>query len=74
MKRKPLHIDWDELESAFENRNEDLSYYLDLITGKVFMIRPSSNNGELLKYHRYDNGSVPAAAAVKMAVFVRSTR
>jgi hypothetical protein len=29
MKRKPLHIDWDELETAFENRSEDLVYYLD---------------------------------------------
>src|SRR5215831_1726162 len=37
MKRKPLHIDWDELETAFENRNEDLSYYLDLVTGRVFL-------------------------------------
>jgi hypothetical protein len=37
MKRKPLHIDWDELETAFENRNEDLSYYFDLVTGKVFL-------------------------------------
>jgi len=26
MKHKPLQIDWDELEAAFENRNEDLTY------------------------------------------------
>jgi hypothetical protein len=37
MKHKPLHIDWDELEAAFENRNEDLSYYLDLVTGQVVL-------------------------------------
>jgi len=37
MKRKPLHIDWDELETAFENRSEDLVYYLDLITGQVVL-------------------------------------
>lgn len=37
MKRKPLHIDWDELEAAFENRSEDLVYYLDLITGQVVL-------------------------------------
>ena len=37
MKHKPLQIDWDELETAFENRNEDLSYYLDLVTGQVIL-------------------------------------
>lgn len=37
MKRKPLHIDWDELETAFENRSEDLVYYLDLVTGQVVL-------------------------------------
>src|SRR5262249_25241680 len=35
MKRKPIQIDWDELEAAFENRSEDLSYYLDTVTGQV---------------------------------------
>lgn len=35
MKRKPIHIDWDELEAAFENRNADLTYYLDTVTGQV---------------------------------------
>jgi hypothetical protein len=37
MKRKPLHIDWDELEAAFENRSEDLVHYLDLVTGEVVL-------------------------------------
>ena len=37
MKHKPLQIDWDELEAAFENRNEDLSYYVDLVTGQVIL-------------------------------------
>ncbi len=37
MKHKPLQIDWDELENAFENRNEDFSYYLDLVTGQVVL-------------------------------------
>lgn len=37
MKRKPIHIDWDELESAFENRTEDLVHYLDLVTGEVIL-------------------------------------
>ena len=35
MKRKPIHLDWDELEAAFENRNADLTYYLDVVTGQV---------------------------------------
>jgi hypothetical protein len=37
MKHKPLQIDWDELEAAFENRNDDLTYYLDLVTGQVIL-------------------------------------
>ena len=37
MKHKPLQIDWDELETAFENRNEDLTYYVDLVTGQVIL-------------------------------------
>ncbi len=37
MKRKPIKVDWDELESAFENKREDLVYYLDLVTGQVVL-------------------------------------
>jgi len=37
MKRKPLRIDWDALEAAFEGRGEDLPYYLDLVTGHVVL-------------------------------------
>jgi uncharacterized protein UPF0158 len=37
MKRKPIKVDWDELESAFDNRREDLVYYLDLVTGQVVL-------------------------------------
>ena len=35
MKRKPVKIDWDELESAFNNKNEELVYFLDRVTGQV---------------------------------------
>ena len=35
--RKPIKIDWDELESAFDSRREDLVYYLDLVTGEVVL-------------------------------------
>ncbi len=37
MKGKPIKIDWDELESAFNNRNEELVYFLDLVTGQVIL-------------------------------------
>jgi hypothetical protein len=37
MKRKPIKIDWDELESAFDSKQEDLIYYLDLVTGQVIL-------------------------------------
>jgi hypothetical protein len=35
MKRKPIKLDWDGLEDAFNNSDEDLVYYLDLVTGQV---------------------------------------
>ena len=37
MKRKPIRVDWDEIESAFNNKNEELRYYLDLVTGHVVL-------------------------------------
>ncbi len=37
MKRKPIKIDWEELESAFDNKREDLVYYVDLVTGQVIL-------------------------------------
>lgn len=37
MKRKPIKIDWDGLEDAFNNQNEELVYYLDLVTGHVVL-------------------------------------
>jgi hypothetical protein len=37
MKRKSIKIDWDELESAFNNRNRELVYYLDRVTGQVVL-------------------------------------
>ncbi len=37
MKRKPVKIDWEELESAFQGKREDLVYYLDLVTGQVVL-------------------------------------
>lgn len=37
MKRKPIRINWDDLESAFDNPNQDMLYYLDLVDGHVFL-------------------------------------
>jgi hypothetical protein len=37
MKHKAIKIDWDELESAFDNKNEELVYYLDRVTGQVVL-------------------------------------
>ena len=37
MKRKPIRVDWDELEVAFSNHDEELIYYLDTVTGHVVL-------------------------------------
>jgi hypothetical protein len=37
MKRKPIRVDWEELESAFDSGNEELVYYLDSVTGHVLL-------------------------------------
>ena len=37
MKHKPIRLDWDELEVAFTNHDEEIVYYLDLVTGRVII-------------------------------------
>jgi hypothetical protein len=37
MKRKPIRINWDDLEAAFDNPNQEIVYYLDVIEGRVFL-------------------------------------
>jgi hypothetical protein len=37
MKGKPLKLDWDRLEEAFSAQNEELVYYLDLVTGHLVL-------------------------------------
>ncbi len=37
MNAKHLKLDWDELEEAFTNQNEELVYFLDLVTGHVLL-------------------------------------
>ncbi len=45
MKRKPIKIDWDEIEAAFDNKREDLVYYLDLVTGQVILEGEGEESG-----------------------------
>jgi hypothetical protein len=35
MKRKPIKIDWDEIEEAFSTPEEEAEFYLDAVTGRV---------------------------------------
>ena len=37
MKHKKIRINWDDLEAAFDNSNEELVYYLDLVEGHVVL-------------------------------------
>jgi hypothetical protein len=37
MKHKKIRINWDDLEAAFDNPNEELVYYLDLVEGHVVL-------------------------------------
>ena len=34
---KPIKLDWDQLEEAFNNKNDELVYYLDMVTGHVHL-------------------------------------
>jgi hypothetical protein len=68
MKHKPLQIDWDELEAAFENRNEDLTYYLDLVTGQVIL------DGEGEDAHFDEDAEMDDAVPVDAATRGETTR
>jgi hypothetical protein len=37
MKHKPIRIDWDDLESAFDDPNDELVYFLDVVDGHVLL-------------------------------------
>jgi hypothetical protein len=60
MKNKPIRIDWDELEAAFDNKNADLVYYLDRVTGHVLL----EGEGEEADFdddeEHYDRPTAPA--------------
>ena len=61
MKRKPIKIDWDELEEAFSTPEEEAEFYLDSVTGRVVL----EGEGDLEPEDEddaYDQRPVPAAA------------
>jgi hypothetical protein len=37
MKGRRIRVDWDDLEGAFSNRDDELVYYLDTVTGHVHL-------------------------------------
>ena len=46
MKRKPIRIDWDELLAAFDNKDAELVYYVDRVTGHVLLEGQDSDDEE----------------------------
>ena len=46
MKRKPLRIDWEEIEAAFDNKDAELVYYVDRVTGRVVLEGQDSDDEE----------------------------
>ena len=53
MKHKPIKIDWDELEDAFNEQRDDLVSYLDLVTGHV-VLEGEGEDDEDLDDENYD--------------------
>jgi hypothetical protein len=62
MKRKPIRVDWDDLESAFDNPNEELVYYLDLVSGHVHLEGEGEESDFDDEAGRYDVGAHGSAA------------
>ena len=60
MKRKPIRVNWEELESAFDNQNSDLQYRLDLINGHVELEGEGNDADYEDEDDPYDLGSVNA--------------
>ena len=58
MKRKPIKIDWDELERAFNNQNQDLVYYLDAVTGHVVLEGEGEDEGFETEDEMHERGAV----------------
>jgi hypothetical protein len=54
VKTKPIKVNWEEFESAFDSGTEELVYYLDRITGHLVM----EGEGEENEYE--ENGTAAA--------------
>jgi hypothetical protein len=68
MKRKPIRIDWDDLESAFDNKNADLVYFLDRITGHVLLEGEGEEDDFDDEDEHYDRPTAPAPDATRAYV------
>ncbi len=53
MKQRQIRIDWDDLEAAFDNKNEEIVYYLDTVTGHVHL----EGEGEVDEFDDEDDNS-----------------
>jgi hypothetical protein len=62
MKHKAIKIDWDELESAFDNKNEELVYYFDRVSGQIVLVGEGGDDFDD-EQDVIDDASVPDAAA-----------
>lgn len=58
MKIKRLKIDWDELDEAFNNQNQETVYHLDLVIGQVYL----EGEGEDELYPEDDESVDPVSA------------
>jgi hypothetical protein len=62
MKTKPIKIDWEGLEDAFNDQREELIHYLDLVTGHVVLEGEGEVDEREHDEEDYD-GRVPAPVA-----------
>jgi hypothetical protein len=46
MKRKPIRIDWEEIEAAFDHKDAELVYFVDRVTGHVVLEGQDSDDEE----------------------------
>lgn len=60
MKRKPIKVDWEELERAFDQRDADLVYYLDRVTGHVLLEGEGEEKSFKADEDRYNRGEQAA--------------
>jgi hypothetical protein len=62
MRHKPIRVNWDELESAFDNPNQELVYYVDLVDGHVVLEGEGEENDFDEDDEQYNVNPAPAAS------------